>query len=145
MLRSQDTGHAEMTDSNMRHRLTALAGIYCAASLAHFVHNAEFLADYPNMPAWLSRLRVYVAWLAITAVGAIALALSRSRHALAGLVLLAVYAALGFDGLGHYALAPLSSHTFAMNLTIWCEVAAASLLLVFALHGILDAGRQLGT
>jgi len=33
--------------------LPALAA-YAAASLFHHVHNAEFLDQYPNMPAWLS-------------------------------------------------------------------------------------------
>jgi hypothetical protein len=27
---------------------------YGAASLVHYVHNARFLTDYPNMPHWLS-------------------------------------------------------------------------------------------
>jgi hypothetical protein len=39
---------------------------YAAASLVHFVHNAEFLADYPSMPAWLSRATVYGAWLGLS-------------------------------------------------------------------------------
>jgi hypothetical protein len=42
---------------------------YGVGSLVHFVHNAEFLAEYPNMPMWLSRADVYVAWLGITAIG----------------------------------------------------------------------------
>ena len=25
---------------------------YTAASLFHYTHNAVFLADYPNLPAW---------------------------------------------------------------------------------------------
>ena len=29
--------------------------IYAAASLAHFIHNAEFLTDYPGMPASWTR------------------------------------------------------------------------------------------
>ena len=54
-----------------------LAGVYCAASLAHFAHNAEYIAFYPNMPAWLTREQVYLVWLAITAVGAVGIALAR--------------------------------------------------------------------
>ena len=52
-----------------------------------------------------------------------------------GLFVIAVYAALGFDGLGHYALAPVSAHTTTMNVTIWLEVASAALLL-FAAAGL---------
>ncbi|HEY2394438.1 MAG TPA: hypothetical protein VGH81_00455 [Rudaea sp.] len=117
--------------------LIALSAAYCIASLVHFVHNAEYLAQYPNMPPWLSRSKVYVSWLGITAVGALGLAFVRSRYAAAGLVLIAVYAAFGFDGLGHYALAPISAHTLAMNLSIWFEVVAAAALLFVALRGLL--------
>ncbi len=46
------------------------AACYFAASLAHFSHNAEYIAFYPNMPAWLTREQVYLVWLAITGVGA---------------------------------------------------------------------------
>jgi hypothetical protein len=117
--------------------LIVLSAAYCLASLVHFVHNAEYLAQYPNLPPWLSRSKVYVAWLGITSVGALGLALVRSHYAAAGLALIAVYAAFGFDGLGHYALAPISAHTLAMNLSIGFEVAAAAALLFFALRGLL--------
>jgi hypothetical protein len=52
-----------------------------------------------------------------------------------GLFVIAVYAALGFDGLGHYTLAPVSAHTATMNVTIWLEVATAALVL-FAAAGL---------
>jgi len=123
--------------------LLGLAAAYCLASLVHFVHNAEFLAQYPNLPAWLSRPRVYGAWLLVTAVGVTGVAAARSRFVLTGLVLVAVYAALGFDGLGHYALAPVSAHTLAMNLTIGFEVLAASVLQVFTMRQVFLAGRHL--
>jgi hypothetical protein len=48
----------------------------------------------------------------------------------AGLIILALYAVFGLDGLAHYALAPVTSHSVAMNFTIWFEVVTASLLLV---------------
>ena len=123
--------------------LLTLWALYCVASLAHFVHNAEFLAEYPNMPIWLSRTRVYAAWFAITAIGVFGLVLVRSRYAPIGFVLVAVYAAFGFDGLGHYALAPIASHSLAMNLTIWSEVVAAAALLVVALRCVFVALRGL--
>ena len=102
---------------------------YGAASLLHYAHNAEFLADYPNLPVWMSRTKVYVAWLGVTAVGLIGYLLVRRGYQLFGLSVSAVYAALGFDGLGHYSLASLSAHTTTMNLTIWLESATAALLL----------------
>lgn len=106
-----------------------LLAVYCGASLAHFVHNAELLSAYPNMPAWLSYSKIYLAWLGITAVGAAGLLFLKSRLRLLGLLLIGVYAALGFDGLGHYSLAPMAAHTATMNATIWSEVVAAALLL----------------
>jgi hypothetical protein len=124
--------------------LLSLAAAYCFASLLHFVHNAEFLAQYPNMPVWLSRSRVYASWLLITAVGAIGLLFAYSRFALAGLIMLAIYAAFGFDGLGHYALAPVSAHSLAMNLSIWFEVAAAAALLAVVMRHVFAAGHGFG-
>jgi hypothetical protein len=105
---------------------------YCAASLLHYSHNAVFLDEYPNMPAWLSPIAVYGAWLAGTAIGVVGYLLMRRGRWLAGLLLVTVYGALGFDGLGHYSLAPFSAHTFTMNLTILLEAATALLVLVAA-------------
>lgn len=116
--------------------LFLLAATYCLASLLHFVHNAEYLSEYPNLPFWLTRVQVYAAWFAITSIGVVGLWLERGKYPLLGLILVAVYALLGFDGLGHYAVAPMSAHTFTMNFTIWAEVVAAALLLIHALRCI---------
>jgi hypothetical protein len=111
-----------------------LALLACmAATLFHHAHNAEFLDEYPNLPAWLSRASVYGAWLGATLIGAGGYALLRRGYRIAGLVLLGAYACYGLDGLAHYALAPMSAHTAAMNLSIWLEAAAgAGLLLAIA-------------
>ena len=115
--------------------------LYLAASLLHFAHNAEYLADYPNLPSWLGRADVYLVWLALAAVGVVGYALYRSGWRLAGLLLLGAYAAAGFDGLLHYTRAPFAAHTAAMNLTIWFEFATAALLL-FAVVASLAKGRS---
>lgn len=113
----------------------ALVALYFAASLAHFVHNAEYIAYYPNMPSWLTREQVYVAWLAVTAVGAVGLAMARSRISRVGVALVGLYGALGLDGLAHYTLALCSEHSLLTNITIWAEaMAGLSLLLVCAVH-----------
>src|SRR5262249_31706010 len=101
-------------------------------------------SQYPNMPAWLSRAKVYASWLLITAIGAAGLVAVRSRFVLAGFILLAVYAALGFGGLGPYALAPVSAHNAAMKLAVGFEVVSAGVLLLFALRCVFLAGRQSG-
>src|SRR5471030_2748356 len=107
--------------------------VYGAASLVHFVHNAEFLAEYPNLPSWLSRMDVYVAWLALTSIGVLGYALVGFGFRLLGLSVVVVYAVLGLDSLGHYVVAPMSAHTMVMNLTIVLEVTAAAVLLIKAL------------
>jgi hypothetical protein len=90
--------------------------VFFVANLAHFVHNAEYIAYYPGMPSWLSPERVY-----------------RTKLKVLGLMLVATYGALGIDGLAHYTLALCSEHTLATNLTIWFEVLAGlSLLLASA-------------
>lgn len=118
--------------------LLALVIVHAAASLVHFVHNATFLADYPNMPGWISPAIVYGVWLAQAAVGAIGVLLSVRGRTL-GLVLIAIYAVLGLAGLDHYTLAPISAHTLAMNATIWLETATGIILLLFVVRRIVAA------
>ena len=126
--------------ARMPRHVLALVMVYFAASLAHFVHNAEYIAFYPNMPGWLTRETVYLAWLGITCIGIAGLAVARlGGHAL-GALLVGVYGALGLDGLAHYTLALCSEHTLATNVTIWGE-ATAGLVLLFA--SALWFGRRL--
>ena len=122
--------------------LIVLLAIYCAASLVHFVHNAEFVADYPNLPIWLTRPKIYLAWVAVSAVGAVGVCLLWLRLRLLGLLAIAGYAALGFAGLDHYWVAPVSAHSLGMNITIWFEVAAATLLLCATLTRLFRLGQQ---
>jgi hypothetical protein len=103
---------------------------YGAASLLHFAHNALFIAQYPNLPGWLSPAQVCAAWIGLTSVGLLGYGLRHCGFRFAGLAVVALYAVLGFDGLAHYRFAPFSAHTRMMNFTIWLEVAAAAALLV---------------
>ena len=106
-----------------------LLALYCGTSLLHFTHNAEYLAQYPNLPASWTRSGVYLAWCCVTAVGVSGYVLYRGGLSRVGLTLLAIYGGLGFDGLLHYTRAPISHHSAAMNFTIWVEVAAAAVFL----------------
>jgi len=110
--------------------LSSLLILYAAASLLHFVHNAEHLAQYPNLPASWSRADVYVAWCCVTGLGVVGYMLYRRGHRSIGLTVMCLYAGLGFGGLLHYTRAPLAHHSAMMNATIWTEVGAATLLLV---------------
>ena len=109
-------------------RIWALLAVYFAASLTHFVHNAEFIAFYPNMPIWLTREKVYLAWLAVSSFGIAGLIVLRLGFHALGTVFIAVYGALGLDGLAHDTLALCSEHTLATNLTIWFEVVTGLML-----------------
>ena len=53
-------------DTDLPKLFLALAVAYFVTSLGHFSHNAEFICEYPNLPAWLTRAKVYAAWAAIT-------------------------------------------------------------------------------
>ena len=112
--------------------LLVLVLLYGVASLVHFIHNAEFLADYPGLPESWTRSGVYLAWLGMTAVGLCGWWLVSRGHVTAGALVLAAYALCGLDSLGHYFVAPFSAHTGAMNATILVEVVAAALVLVQA-------------
>ena len=122
-----------MSNQNRAPRVNVLPILmlaYGAASLLHFAHNAVFIEDYPNLPAWLSSARVWAAWIGVTSVGLVGYVLMRLGYHLTGLATAAIYGALGFDGLAHYGLAPFTAHTWTMNLTIWFEVVTAALLLI---------------
>ena len=119
---------------------------YMAASLLHFTHNAVYLSQYPNMPPSISATDVYGTWLLITALGFGGLVLLGRGSIRSGRGILAGYAAVGFDGFAHYLLAPMSSHSIAMNLTIWFEAAAAAwLLLVIFRSAEAVRTRRVGT
>ena len=107
-----------------------LLGVYFIASLAHFVHNAEYIAYYPNMPAWITRNTVYIAWLVVTAIGVAGLIAVHMRWQAVGAILLAIYGAFGLDGLLHYTLALCTQHTLVTNVTIWSEAVSGLVLLL---------------
>ena len=113
-------------------RLWWLMAVYTVASLAHFAHNAEYIAFYPNMPVWITRETVYQAWLAIAGVGSVGVAFALFGWPVVGAVLIAAYGALGLDGLAHYSLALCSQHTLAANATIWAEAGAGVALCLAA-------------
>jgi len=99
-----------------------LFAFYSLASLIHFGHNAEYIAFYPGLPAWMTRESVYLAWLAVASVGLLAIASNWSGYKRIAAVLVFIYGLLGTDGLLHYTLALCSEHTLATNITIWAEV-----------------------
>lgn len=108
--------------------MSLLFFLYTLASLAHFTHNAEFIAFYPGLPAAMTRETVYLAWLGVASVGLMSLVAGRIGWARVAAALLVVYGLLGVDGLLHYTLALCSEHTLATNATIWAEVTLGLIL-----------------
>lgn len=121
--------------------LTAVLA-YASASLLHFTHNAEFLGEYPNLPAWITRAWVYIAWGGQSAVGLIGYLMLRQGRPRPGLIALGIYGLTGFAGLLHFAAAPMSSHTGVMQLTIWVEAATGAALCVVACWWIRRAAHE---
>jgi|SRR5271168_4116910 len=113
-----------------RQALPRLLMLYAAASLLHFVHNAEYLAQYPNLPSSWSRADIYIAWCCITTLGVVGYLLYLYGSRAVGLTFLALYAVLGFGGFLHYTRAPVTHHSSMMNVTIWTEGLGAALLLM---------------
>jgi hypothetical protein len=126
--------------SRLPRHLLWLVVVYCLASLVHFTHNAEYIALYPNMPAWLGRVDVYVAWLGVSAVGIAGGLMWALGWQVPAVVVLGVYGALGLDGLAHYTLALCSEHSLVMNLTIWFEAITGFALAVAAIRHIVGIG-----
>jgi hypothetical protein len=123
-----------------------LFAVYAAATLLHFAHNAEYLAQYPNLPTSWSRAEVYEVWCGVMALGLLGYWLYASGNRNIGLTILGSYALLGFGGLLHYTRAPMTHHSAVMNLTIWAEAAAGTLLLAkVVLLGVRMQGAQLGS
>lgn len=123
MLNSATDGRSPM--------LLPLMLVYGAASLLHHVHNAVYLNAYPNLPAWLTAGGVIGAWSVVASVGALGYLFYSRIARIPGLALIALYALFGFAGLDHYAVAPVSAHSVAMNLTILLEVVLALVLLAY--------------
>ncbi len=119
-----------MQVSKMTRVLLPLTAAYFAASLAHFSHNARYIAFYPGMPTWLTPGRVWLFWFAVCGVGLLAWVLTRLGLRALGLLVLGVYGALGLDGLLHYRLGLCSEHTLLANLTIWAEATTGLVLLL---------------
>jgi hypothetical protein len=110
-----------------------LAGAYFLATLAHFAHNAEYIAFYPGMPASITRETVYLAWLCVTAIGLVSFGALRLGLPNVAVALLGLYGAFGLDALLHYTLALCSEHTLTANITIWSEaILGVALLLASA-------------
>jgi hypothetical protein len=124
--------------------LLVLMIVYGAASLLHFVHNALYIQDYPNLPHWITPVGVYASWCAITSIGALGYWLYRRVSRAYGLLAITVYALLGFGGLDHYVIAPIGAHSVAMDATIIAEASAATALLVFLAYPLLIRRRPIG-
>jgi hypothetical protein len=77
------------------------------------------------------------------ALGLVGYGLYARGHRNIGLTILGLYAALGFGGLLHYTRAPMAHHSAMMNVTIWAEAVAGTLLLAnVMLLGVITLGSR---
>ena len=131
--------------SGSRGVLPWLFGLYAAATLLHFAHNAQYLAEYPNLPSSWSRGEVYAAWCFVMALGLLGYGVYALGHRRIGRTILGLYAILGLGGLLHYTRAPMHGHSAMMNVTIWVEAATGTLLLanVVLLRSIASGSTRL--
>jgi hypothetical protein len=120
----------------------ALLAAYFLASLAHFSHNAQYIAFYPGLPGWLTPEKVYLAWLAVSSIGVLGFVVRWFGWQSTSLLLLGLYGAFGLDGLAHYTLALCSEHTLVANVTIWSEAAIG--LTVLLASAVLFSRRLIG-
>jgi uncharacterized membrane protein len=104
--------------------LIAAMLLYGGASLLHFTHNAQFVADYPNLPPALSAARIYGAWLVIGSIGLAGYLLMRRGHQFWGLAVVA-----------------MGAHSWGMNLSIWFEVVTAAVLFALVLMRLRQSVR----
>ena len=133
MIHGDDVAALGRVDARLRNHsgLRLIMIVYGAASLMHFAHNAVYLREYPNMPAWLTPVGVWAAFVATTVIGVLGYGVYRFRSRAVGVLMIAVYGAMGFGGLDHYIAAPVAAHSIVMNMTIATEAAAAATLLIY--------------
>ena len=127
---------------NRTRTLLLLMLTYASASLTHFIHNALHIRAYPNLPSWITPFGVYISWCAIAVIGVLGYWLYRRVSRSAGLLMIGLYALVGFGGLDHYVIAPVSAHTVAMNASIIVEVFTAFVLLGFVARLMLLSDKR---
>ena len=130
-----------MTKHSPRMLIAAVIA-YAFATTLHFFHNGYFLEQYPNMPGWISQTHVFGSLAIVHLVGLVGCVLLWFGVPAVGYLVLAAYAALGFDGLAHYSLATFTRHTVMMNFTILFEVLTAVLLLTVVIIHIVRQDSQ---
>lgn len=123
--------------------LWALMALYGLATFGHCVHNAEYLAYYPNLPeAWTHEM-VYLAWMGLTVVGLAVVPFYMLSLGVLAALFLALYGLLGLSGLSHYSLGALEEHTLVANLLIMFQVLSGLVLAVRAVRETIKQAHRL--
>lgn len=97
-------------------------------SILHYVDNVVFFHLYPE-PVWLKAQVVDVFWFIMTTVGVAGYLLWHRGAKRLGITALVAYCMMNMLSLGHYLYAAPWDISFRINLFIWVEVFAATLLL----------------
>lgn len=122
--------------------LWALTAVYGLATFGLCVHNAEFLAYYPNMPEEMTHEVVYLAWMGLTVVGLAVVPFYMLGLGVMAAFVLALYGLLGLSGLAHYSLGALEEHTLAANLLIMFQGFSGLVLAVRAVRETFKQARR---
>ena len=122
--------------------LWALTAVYGLGTFGHCVHNAEFLAYYPNMPEELTHEMVYLAWMGLTVVGLAIVPFYMLGLGVLAAMVLALYGLLGLSGLAHYSLGALEEHTLMANLLIMFQGLSGLALAVRAVREAIKQTRR---
>ncbi|NEO82968.1 MAG: hypothetical protein F6J87_01715 [Spirulina sp. SIO3F2] len=99
-------------------------------SIAHYIHNMVFLPEY-HEPAWITPTLIDSLWFVMTPFGLVGYWLYCRGKLQAAKTSLFVYCALSSLVLGHYVITPIWTLSLTINLMIWAEAIAASILSVY--------------
>ena len=110
----------------------------------HYTDNYLYFDEYPQ-PESLQRWHVYVAWLALTAVGIAGYALYERGYALPSYVCLVVYSYTGLSSLGHYLYGSLDEFTAKQHGFILVDGLSGAAVLSFVVWTALTRRRREGS
>lgn len=117
-------------NSPSRIQLLWLLIINILISIAHYIHNIVFLPEY-HEPVWITPTLIDSLWFVMTPFGLVGYWLYCRGKLQAAKTSLLIYCGLSVLVLGHYVITPMWTLSLTINLVIWAEAIAASILAVY--------------
>lgn len=106
----------------------------------HYTDNHRFFEQYPA-PDWITAPSVYIAWITLTAIGAVGCWLYSQERFWSAYLCLSVYSLTGLTSPGHYFYGPISAFSLKMHTLIGLDFAVGLLMLIFVFWSALSAQR----